>query len=61
MVICVFMYYLQYLIFLCSSSLIVQLEEGAIQMLANTIEEDNLEICTEGMQKPRSVDEYVQA
>jgi hypothetical protein len=29
-------------------------------MLAKTIEEDGLEICTEeGMQKPRSLDEYV--
>jgi hypothetical protein len=30
-------------------------------MLSQTIEEDDLEICTEGMQKPRTVDEYVQA
>jgi hypothetical protein len=30
-------------------------------MLAKTIEEDGLEICTEGMQKLRIVNEYVQA
>ena len=61
MVICFIMNYLHYLISLCSLSLIVQLEEGAAQMLAKTIEEDDLEICTEGMQKPRTIDEYVQA
>ena len=61
MVICFIMYYLHFLIFLCSLCLFVQLEEGAIQMLAKTIEEDGLEICTKGMQKPRTVDEYVQA
>ena len=60
MVICFIMYYLQYLISLASLPLFVQLEEGAVQMLAKTIEEDGLEICTEGMQKPRTVDEYVQ-
>jgi hypothetical protein len=41
--------------------MILQLEEGAVQMLAKTIEEDGLEICTEGIQKPRTIDEYVQA
>jgi hypothetical protein len=42
--------------------MILQLEEGAVQMLVKTIEENGLEICTEeGMQKPRSLDEYVQA
>jgi hypothetical protein len=41
--------------------MILQLEEGAVQMLAKTIEEDGLEISTEGMQKPRTLDEYVQA
>jgi hypothetical protein len=30
-------------------------------MLAKTIDEDNLEICSEGMQKPRTIGEYVQA
>ena len=44
-----------------SLPLFMQLEEGAVQMLAKTIQEDGLEICTEGMQKPRTVDEYVQA
>jgi hypothetical protein len=39
----------------------LQLEEGAVQMLTKTIEEDGLEICTEGIQKPRTIDEYVQA
>jgi hypothetical protein len=29
--------------------MILQLEEGAVQMLAKTIEEDGLEISTEGM------------
>ena len=61
MVICFIMYYLHYLISLCSLSLIMQLEEGVVQMLMKTIEEDGLEICTEGIQKPRTVDEYVQA
>jgi hypothetical protein len=46
--------------FQCPFFMILQLEEGAVQMLAKTIEEDGLEICTEGMQKPRTVDEYVQ-
>jgi hypothetical protein len=41
--------------------MILQLEEGAVQMLAKTIEEDGLEICTKGIQKPRTIDEYVQA
>jgi hypothetical protein len=41
--------------------MILQLEEGAVQMLAKTIKKDSLEICTEGMQKPRIIDEYVQA
>jgi hypothetical protein len=41
--------------------MILQLEDGAVQMLAKTIEEDGLEICTEGMQKHRTIDEYVQA
>jgi hypothetical protein len=41
--------------------MILQLEEGAVQMLAKTIEEDGLEISTEGIQKPRTLDEYVQA
>jgi hypothetical protein len=61
MVISLIMYHLYYLIFLCPSSMILQLEEGAVQMLAKTIEEDGLEICTESMQKPRTLDEYVQA
>jgi hypothetical protein len=39
----------------------LQLEEGAVQILAKTIEEDGLEICSEGVQKPRTIDEYVQA
>jgi hypothetical protein len=61
MVISLIMYHLYYLIFLCPLSMILQLEEGAVQMLAKTIEEDGLEICTEGMLKPRTLDEYVQA
>jgi hypothetical protein len=39
----------------------LQLEEGIVQLLAKTIEEDGLEICSEGVQKPRTIDEYVQA
>jgi hypothetical protein len=39
--------------------MILQLEEGAVQMLTKTIEEGGLEICTEGMQKHRIVDESV--
>ena len=39
----------------------MQLEEGTVQMLAKTIEKDGLEICTDGMHKPRTIDEYVQA
>jgi hypothetical protein len=41
--------------------MILQLEDGVVQMLAKTIKEDGLEICSEGMQKPRSLDEYIQA
>jgi hypothetical protein len=41
--------------------MILQLEDSAVQMLAKTIEEDGLEICTEGMQKHRTIDEYVWA
>jgi hypothetical protein len=40
-------------------SLICQIEDG--DLLAKAIEEDSLEICTEGMPKPRTIDEYVQA
>ena len=40
--------------------MILQLEEGVVQMLANTIEEDGLEICVEGMQKHRTMYEYFQ-
>jgi hypothetical protein len=31
-----------------------------VDLLSKAIEEDSLEICTEGMPKPRTVDEYVQ-
>ena len=41
--------------------MILQIEEGTVQMLAKTIEENGLEICTEGRQKPRTIDEYIQA
>ena len=61
MVICFIIYYLYYLISLCSLTLIVQLEEGIVQMLTKTIKEDGLEICTDSMHKPRTIDEYVQA
>jgi hypothetical protein len=41
--------------------MILQLKDGAVALLSKAIEEDGLEICTEGMQKPRTIDEYVQA
>ena len=44
--------------YLCS--LICQIEDGIADLLAKAIEEDSLEIYTEGMLKPRAVDEYVQ-
>ena len=44
----------------CLCSLIWQLEDGVVDLLAKAIEEDNFEICTKGMPKPRTVDEYVQ-
>jgi hypothetical protein len=44
----------------CLCSLIWQLEDGTVDLLAKAIEEDSFEICTEGMPKPRTVDEYVQ-
>jgi hypothetical protein len=40
---------------------ILQLEDGVVDLLAKAIDEDSLEKCTESMQKPRIVDEYVQA
>jgi hypothetical protein len=40
---------------------ILQLEDGAVALLSKAIEEEGLEICSEGMQKHRTVDEYVQA
>jgi hypothetical protein len=45
----------------CLYYLIWQLEDGAVDLLAKAIEEDSFEICTEGMLKPRTIDEYVQA
>jgi hypothetical protein len=40
--------------------MILQLEDGAIALLSEAIEEEGLETYTEGMQKHRTVDEYVQ-
>jgi hypothetical protein len=42
-------------------SLILQLEDGSVVLYLKTIEEDGLEIITAGIQKPRTVDEFVQA
>jgi hypothetical protein len=42
-------------------SMILQLDNGAVALLLKAIEEEGLEICTEGMQKHRIVDEYVHA
>jgi hypothetical protein len=47
------------IISICLCSLIWQLEDGAVDLLAKAIEEDSFEICTKGMLKPRTVDEYV--
>jgi hypothetical protein len=41
--------------------MVLQLEDGALALLSKAIEEEGLEIFTEGMQKQRTVDEYVQA
>jgi hypothetical protein len=41
-------------------SLILQLEDGAVDLFLKTIKEDCLEISTKGIQKHRTVDEYVQ-
>jgi hypothetical protein len=41
--------------------MILQLDNGAVALLLKAIEEEGLEICTEGMQKHRIVDEYVHA
>jgi hypothetical protein len=41
--------------------MILQLEDGVVALLLKAIKEDSLEICTEGMQKHRTVDEYVRA
>jgi hypothetical protein len=39
----------------------LELEYGAVDLLAKTVNEDGLEISTESIWKPRTVDEYVQA
>jgi hypothetical protein len=41
--------------------LILQLEDGVVVLLLKTIKEDGLEISTKGIQKPATIDEYVQA
>jgi hypothetical protein len=41
--------------------MILQLEDGAVALLTKAIEEEGLDICTEGIQKHRTIDEYVQA
>ena len=42
-------------------SLILQLEDGSVVLYLKTIKEDGLEIITAGIQKSRTVDEFVQA
>jgi hypothetical protein len=42
-------------------SLILQLQDGSVVLYLKTIDEDGLEIITAGIQKPRTVDEFVQA
>jgi hypothetical protein len=41
--------------------MILQLQDGAVVLLTKAIEEEGLDICTEGMQKHRTIDEYVEA
>jgi hypothetical protein len=41
--------------------MILQLEDGTVALLTKAIEEEGLDICTEGMQKHRTIDEYVEA
>jgi hypothetical protein len=41
--------------------MVLQLEDGATALLSKAIKEEGLEICTEGIQKNRTVDEYIQA
>ena len=40
---------------------LLQLEDGIVDLLAKAIDEDGLEMCIESIQKPRTIDEYVQA
>jgi hypothetical protein len=61
MIINLIIFFFHLLIFFVPFLYNLQLEEGIVQMLAKTIEEDGLEICIEGMQMPRTIDEYVQA
>ena len=42
-------------------SLILQQEDGSVVLYLKTIEEDDLEIITAGIQKPRIVDEFIEA
>jgi hypothetical protein len=39
----------------------LQLEDGAIDLFSKTIKEDGLEIDMQAIQKPRTIDKYVQA
>jgi hypothetical protein len=43
----------------CSSML--QLEDGAVDLFSKTIKDDGLEIDMQAIEKPRTMDEYVQA
>ena len=41
--------------------MVLQLEDGIVALFLKAIEEEGLEICSKGIQKHRTVDEYVQA
>ena len=53
------MKYLHFSLYICSHFMVLQLEDGTIALLSKAIEEEGLEIFTKGMQKQRTVDEYV--
>jgi hypothetical protein len=42
-------------------SSILQLEEGSVDLFSKNVKEDNLEIDTDVVEKPKTIDGYVQA
>jgi hypothetical protein len=42
-------------------SSMLQLEEGAVDLFSKSVKEDGLEIDMDGIEKPRTIDVYVQA